>query len=246
MVVMCPMNADICIGHIMCGTQWQWNQQPECCCSLAHTSFVNSGLLPKPSTTLTWPSLTQHYIVVGSLTHTIVPTHMSRFYPGDYLHPVSYLDILLHSSYLTSPFRDRFSAYLGGQIVSSATLPWQHLYSHPSTPHPTLSLYTTNPPPLPHPCRCVLPEAFAAVLEVPPATAWDRLIRDTGSGSLLEAVSGGLGPSYRSAAHLLAQMPRSTRGRALRQLGAVQLLAKLVKEKPQVRVSEHALGTCKQ
>lgn len=82
----------------------------------------------------------------------------------------------------------------------------------------------------------MLPEAFAAVLEVPPATAWDRLIRDTGNGNLLEAVSGGLGPSYRSAAHLLAQMPRSTRGRALRQLGAVQLLAKLVKEKPQVRV----------
>lgn len=87
-------------------------------------------------------------------------------------------------------------------------------------------------------CRTALPEAFAALLELPPDTVWDRLVRDTGPGSLLAALSGGLGPSpHRSAVQLLSQMPRSSRGTLLRQLGAVQLLAKQLnpKGKQQVR-----------
>lgn len=64
---------------------------------------------------------------------------------------------------------------------------------------------------------------------------WDRLVRDTAPGSLLHALSGGLGPSHRSAVLLLSQLPRSTRGTVLRQLGGLQLMAKLIpKAKQQV------------
>jgi hypothetical protein len=64
---------------------------------------------------------------------------------------------------------------------------------------------------------------------------WDRLVRDTAPGSLLQALSGGLGPSHRSSVLLLSQLPRSARGTVLRQLGGLQLMAKLIpKAKAQV------------
>jgi hypothetical protein len=80
-----------------------------------------------------------------------------------------------------------------------------------------------------------LPEAFAAAIELPDDSMWDRLVRDTAPGSLLGALTGGLGPSHRSSVALLSQMPRSQRGTVLRQLGALQLMAKLIpKAKAQV------------
>jgi hypothetical protein len=78
-------------------------------------------------------------------------------------------------------------------------------------------------------------DAYAALLELVPGSAWDRLLRDTAPGSLLHALSAGTGPSHRSAVTLLGQMPRSARGTALRQLGALQLMSKLIpKAKQQV------------
>jgi hypothetical protein len=87
--------------------------------------------------------------------------------------------------------------------------------------------------------RFAVVEAFAALLDLAPDSTWDRLVRDAAPGSLLAALSGGLGPSHRASVALLGQMPRSSRGTQLRQLGALQLLSKLIPgAKQQVKVVE--------
>jgi hypothetical protein len=92
------------------------------------------------------------------------------------------------------------------------------------TTHPVLLLYVRWHAVV----RYAVGEAFAALLELAPDATWDRLVRDAAPGSLLHALSGGLGPSHRASVVLLGQMPRSSRGTQLRQLGALQLLSKLI------------------
>lgn len=91
-------------------------------------------------------------------------------------------------------------------------------------------------------CRTALPDALAALLEVPPDSTWDRLLP-----SLLDGL-GGLGPSHRATAHLLAALPassNSSRCTLLKQWAALQLAARLMPGAPkQVRACLRCWGGC--